>query len=278
MPLQYPENVRYAQSPLSGLEVLSCNDSREFSPHLHEGYVLWLNSAAGEHFSVRQSTAVLEPGSFSIIEPGIIHANRAFNPDKRHLRSFYFTPGFIEAVAAELFERTPRVCLDTRVVSDNSLWQRLTELHCAHFASTDRFDLEVVTYQLFGDIISSPASNAAHSTAAREEKRVDLVSDYFRENIQSQFTLSEVAQLASCSSFHLIRLFRHITGIAPHAYLRQLRLENARVLLSQGKSIADAAFQSGFSDQSHLTRLFKTRYGVTPGVYRKSCMRDAGYK
>ena len=55
--------------------------------------------------------------------------------------------------------------------------------------------------------------------------------------------------------------------MSPHAYLIQLRLEKARQLISKGKSIADAALLAGFSDQSHLTRSFKKRYGLTPGRY-----------
>jgi AraC-like DNA-binding protein len=55
----------------------------------------------------------------------------------------------------------------------------------------------------------------------------------------------------------------------PHAYLVQLRLEHAGMMLDKRESIADAALSSGFSDQSHLTRKFKLRFGVTPGVDEK---------
>lgn len=80
-------------------------------------------------------------------------------------------------------------------------------------------------------------------------------------------SLDNLAEIAMCTSYHLIRLFRNKVGMSPHAYLVQLRLEKARELIDRGQSIADAALLAGFSDQSHLTRKFKKRYGLTPGLY-----------
>ena len=57
----------YAASSLPGLEILSCTGDQEFAPHLHDGYVLWLNSACGEHFALKGSSAILQPGSLSNI-------------------------------------------------------------------------------------------------------------------------------------------------------------------------------------------------------------------
>jgi hypothetical protein len=85
----------YAISPIPELEILSCSNDRQFAPHLHEGYVLWLNSAAGEHFQVKGASDILQPGSISIIEPGVVHANRPCSPERRHLRSFYFSEQFL---------------------------------------------------------------------------------------------------------------------------------------------------------------------------------------
>lgn len=47
----------------------------------------------------------------------------------------------------------------------------------------------------------------------------------------------------------------------------QARVRRARDMLQKGANIADAAFEAGFSDQSHLTRNFRAIYGVTPARY-----------
>lgn len=65
--------------------------------------------------------------------------------------------------------------------------------------------------------------------------------------------------------------FRNSLGVAPHQYLLKRRLDRARNLLQTNRqSIAEIASVTGFSDQSHLTRHFKRRFGITP----QECRRD----
>ncbi len=64
-----------------------------------------------------------------------------------------------------------------------------------------------------------------------------------------------------------MRVFRQETGLPPHTYLIQLRINQAKAHLQAGETIAEVAAATGFSDQSHLTRRFKRIVGVTPGQY-----------
>jgi AraC-like DNA-binding protein len=57
--------------------------------------------------------------------------------------------------------------------------------------------------------------------------------------------------------------------MTPHAWQLDRRIERARALLEQGMSLADAALQLGFADQSHFQRAFKQRVAATPGEYRQ---------
>ena len=73
------------------------------------------------------------------------------------------------------------------------------------------------------------------------------------------------------SPYHLVRVFKQATGVSPHQYLIQVRVNNARALLMAGagkRSVAAVAEAVGFADQSHLTRHMKRLLGVTPGEVR----------
>lgn len=259
----------YAPSPLQGLEILSCSGDHKFAKHLHDGYVLWLNSESGEHFSVKGSSDVLQPGTISIIEPTVIHANHPSVQGKRHLRSFYFGEDFLSDLHRKISGNDSGTGLPTCVIKNRFLWTQFINLHDVLLHPVDGLSAEIYLLTTFGELFEQHITDSAVIVHSAEEWRVRTVIDYFHDNLDRQFSLDELAGLVNCTSYYLIRLFQREKNIAPHAFLIQLRLENAKALLDKKKSIADAALQSGFSDQSHLTRMFKKRYGVTPGLYQK---------
>jgi len=83
--------------------------------------------------------------------------------------------------------------------------------------------------------------------------------------------LALLARRCGASRFHLCRLFKRETGISPNEYRTLSRLRQARMLLSQGAPLADAAAGSGFHDQSHLTLRFRKYMGMPPGAFARAC-------
>jgi AraC family transcriptional regulator len=91
------------------------------------------------------------------------------------------------------------------------------------------------------------------------------VTEYIHEHLHQDLKLIELSAIAQLSPYYFLRLFKHHTGFTPHQYILTQRIEQAKHLLQHSKlSIAEIAVQTGFSDQSHLTRCFKRRFGVTP--------------
>jgi AraC family transcriptional regulator len=94
-----------------------------------------------------------------------------------------------------------------------------------------------------------------------------LASDFIRDNYSRDISLGDIADAAHLSPFHLARLFKKTTGMTPHQYLVDVKVNSARSLLTAGagsRSLAEVAAAVGFSDQSHLTRHFKRALGLTP--------------
>ena len=93
-----------------------------------------------------------------------------------------------------------------------------------------------------------------------------------REILHAQYDrdirLDELARETGRSRFQVNRVFQAATGMPPHRYLTNIRLEQARALLAAGESPAEVAAAVGFADQSHLSRRFKAAYGVTPGRFQ----------
>jgi AraC family transcriptional regulator len=100
----------------------------------------------------------------------------------------------------------------------------------------------------------------------REKK----IRSYIRENLTSQLSLDELARVVEMSPNYFLSLFRQATGVTPHKYVIQMRLELAHELLAQSKlTLLQIAQRCGFQDQSQFTTTFRRFTGVTPGQYRR---------
>jgi len=98
-----------------------------------------------------------------------------------------------------------------------------------------------------------------------------LLNQYFEENLDRNLSLAELAGVVQLSVFHFTRKFRTEFGCPPHAYVIRKRIERAKAQLARGNvPLKVVAASSGFSDQSHMTRLFQRLLGVTPAEYRKA--------
>ena len=95
--------------------------------------------------------------------------------------------------------------------------------------------------------------------------------DYMQENLAEPLSLADIAGAVNRSPSHFARQFRASLGIPPHQYLVVLRLKKAQHLLEHTRdSIAEIAFECGFSHQEHLTRMFRRWCETTPAAYRRA--------
>ena len=99
--------------------------------------------------------------------------------------------------------------------------------------------------------------------------RINLALDYIENNLANQFTLDELAGVATFSKYHFHRIFRAITGEPPFQFIQRVRLERAATYIASRKntSISEIAFECGFSDISIFSRNFKKQFGTSPSSF-----------
>ena len=96
-----------------------------------------------------------------------------------------------------------------------------------------------------------------------------LLIQYVDENLDRNISLTDLAGVVQLSVFHFLRKFRTEFGCPPHAYVMRRRIEHAkRQLARRDIPLKVVAADCGFSDQSHMTRLFRRLLGTTPAEYR----------
>jgi AraC family transcriptional regulator len=104
--------------------------------------------------------------------------------------------------------------------------------------------------------------------------------EYIQDQLDTDLTVSGIAQAVYISPDHFTRLFKESTGRSPHQYVIEARVRKAKELLTTGKfTISEAAYQVGFVDQSHLTRHFKRIFGLPPKrLLNPQKARDCGLR
>lgn len=112
-----------------------------------------------------------------------------------------------------------------------------------------------------------PVPTIRGGLAAWAEKRC---RDYLQARFAEDVSVSELAAIANLSPFHFIRMFKRSTGLSPHAYQRQLRVERAKELLAiTDMSIADIAVAVGYDTAQSLSKMFRSETSNSPGRWRR---------
>jgi AraC family transcriptional regulator len=148
----------------------------------------------------------------------------------------------------------------------------LPALHDPRFASPLFID-HVALALCFHLMHRYGATDVARHVARRSNLarfQVQRVKEMLADPGEDSLTLEEVAQACGISAGYLVRAFRKETGLSPHQWRQQQRIENAKRMLRSGSlAIVEIALRCGFADQSHLTRIFRRLTGETPAAWRQ---------
>jgi AraC family transcriptional regulator len=131
----------------------------------------------------------------------------------------------------------------------------------------DHLLLALASHVVFAYGGSTPVTRIPRGGLAPWQQRRAL--DLLRENLVDGISLAYVANACRLSSSAFLRGFRKSMGVPPHQWLLLRRIDRAVELMREGHlPLADVALSSGFSDQSHFTRTFASKMGVSPGAWR----------
>ncbi|MGF1482556.1 MAG: helix-turn-helix domain-containing protein [Cyanophyceae cyanobacterium] len=136
----------------------------------------------------------------------------------------------------------------------------------------NRIYVESLTRTLIAHLLSQYSVSGVKQpdvSSGLSSKQLALVKDYVNTHISEPLSLDAIANIVNLSPSYFLKLFKQTTGSSPHQYVMAQRIKKAKALLSQTKlSIADVADQTGFADQSHLTRMMRRHIGLTPKIIR----------
>lgn len=234
-----------------------------FPGHFHPYYFIGLIQSGRQLVTVQNTTREAGPGTLLLLDPGLPHTCRPVGAEPLRYCCLNIPVASMERWTAEITGRALRPSFSPSLVSRAPQAPAFLALHRCLMAPAPDLDPEETFLLLLSSLLEDYARLSPRASAV-PTPAVHAAEDYLRANYTRNVTLHDLALLTGRSPYQLIRSFSRQTGLTPHSYLLSLRVTAARELLERGLPPAQAALEAGFSDQSHLNRHFKRRFGLTP--------------
>lgn len=193
----------------------------------------------------------------------------------------YITPAKLAQIASDALDKhVAHVELQDVLRADDPFLRCVAESLFVEAKSSGlggKLYVEAITNQVCVHILRRYAEDfrfKSGPTRGLSREQINRIDAYIESRMSENISLSDLAKVAGSSIYYFIRQFQISYGCPPHAHLMKRRLARAKQMIGRGgMPLKLVAASCGFSDQSHMTRLFKRAFNVTPGAYkRRACI------
>jgi AraC-like DNA-binding protein len=259
----------YRDKDLPFFELKLCDISDlSYKKHSHEEYSLAIVDKGessfwceGKHF------AKVSERSLVAIPSDVVHA---CNPQQAHqwkYKMLFLHPGWVERFLADEASggiRSPIV----KDISAPPVYRAVNRMLASLATPATPLEKESGIIAVLTQVVREKGQP---DTAPRkkEHSKLLLIEEYLHSSFLEKITLDRLEQLSGLNKFQLIRSFKEKFNLPPHTYQIMLRINYAKKELKKLRPVADIAQETGFYDQSHFIKVFKSHTGVTPDRYQK---------
>jgi len=248
-----------------------------FAPHTHETFTVGVILQGCETFMAYGERWYVGHGDVCALSEDQVHDGAPATENGFHYRASWPSHDFLKDLVEDTTEKPLHGCIGFPAAKfhDPELFYALAQAHrSAELFGTDLESDERLLYAYSQLVIR-------HAVTGRplpqlpghrqlESKPIAEAMAFLDAHYGDAIDLQTLAQVAGIPRTRLIRAMKRETGMTPHAWLTNRRVQAAQSKLRQGEGVADVATHCGFCDQSHLNRAFKSRLGITPGAYRNA--------
>lgn len=123
--------------------------------------------------------------------------------------------------------------------------------------------------QIAAEIRAASVSQVPSPSNAKAPKKLNDAILYIHNNFKTLEGINEVAKNCNVTNTYLSRIFKNHLSCTPNEYMTKLRISYAKYLLSNGESITDTCYKSGFNNYTYFISKFKQTTGFTPSEFKK---------
>lgn len=238
----------------------ACGSGACYAPHTHPTLSIGVVDRGHSRFVCEGTVARLSPGDLVVVPAAIVHS---CNPEGSawSYQMLYLDRDWAAACG------DGRPPFHAAVLRDEALYAAYCRVGDLLFSATPVTVKEAALHAFVGDLWRRLAGDALAPCA--RPARLARVRQLLAERCAEPWPLSALTEVAGMSRRRLIDAFKSETGMTPHAWLLDLRVNRAKALLRAGVPLAQVAQELCFADQSHLQRVFKRHAAITPKRYRQ---------
>lgn len=201
--------------------------------------------------------SALLPGPFDFLQyyiPEIVFGELAEAHGAPAITAFDFQAAEIDPVMHQL-GRALLPALENPASASQLFFDHIALATYSHLASR------------YGQLRARPVPRSAGLSG----RQARIAKELLTADLAEEPAIADVARACGLPTNRFVRAFRQSTGAPPYRWLRRFRVERAKELLfNSALSLAQIAYDCGFSDQSHFTRVFCEATGTAPGAWRRA--------
>lgn len=250
--MQPPITTRYHYAESSCAElVLTSHTAREYPWHIHaHHWTIGMVCSGSAILGTRNGQSTLREGESFVVPPNVVHCLQVSSETT------------LAVLCLNLAENIEKNITDLIGSLDSDDRHALLDA----LSPSDLDTLRELALRVTEQEIHDRHKNTLEPSA-------QAVVELLQEKPEETFSLEYLASVAGYSQWHFLRLFQKETGMTPHAYQLVCRLRLLRSLLRADTAAAEAAVSAGFSDQSHMHKIFKLHHGLTPKQFKQACFK-----
>jgi AraC-like DNA-binding protein len=260
---------------------------RNFIPwHWHEELELIIVIENKLNVRIGPDKYIIKAGNGILINAETLHFISDIEGQPGQLKSIVFHPRLIGGNSDSIFwqKYLSPILKDpslTHILLDNEIdWQKeiINKILISHKMCEEKKDgyeflvrdeLSSIQFNIYKNRTSRTKTPSQKSL--RDEKRSKAMLNYISNHFSSTITVEMIASNSNISESEVLRCFKNTTGTTPMQYVINYRLQRAsELLVSTSMKVIDIALDCGFGETSYFTKKFKSKYSITPTVYREN--------
>ncbi|WP_339183761.1 AraC family transcriptional regulator [Oceanobacillus sp. FSL W7-1293] len=248
--------------------------TQKFPAHFHDYYVIGFIEEGDRELICQGDEYVIQPGDVLIFNPYDTHSCEQVDGGTLDYRCINVKADVMKKAVFEMKGEEVLPRFKENVLYKNEVASALKDLHQKMTEEEEAFQKEELFLYLVEELIEINSDLTIPEKELESSQKVQEISNYLEKHYAEKISLQALSDLTGWSKYYLLRSFTRQKGISPYSYLETIRVNHAKRLLEQGVKPIEVAFLTGFSDQSHLTRFFKSMIGLTPKQYMKIFERN----